>query len=137
MVLSEIDSIERQLKIKLPDYYVKTMLDYPFPADSFAAELSLCTNVKSILDNNCVFQPAERSFAVGSDGGEFIYYVKLDGEEKVYIYDFERSHVHNSVEADTWAGFLHSLSLQEEELNKDELLEEKRKRNKKWWQFWI
>lgn len=99
MSISDITKIEAQLNIKLPQFYIKRMLNYPFPSDSFIAELSLCADVEGIINNNTIFHPDEKVFAVGSDGGEFIYYVKLNGEEEVYIYDHESSYIHNTVEA--------------------------------------
>lgn len=137
MIPSDIKKIERELNLKLPLFYVETMLNYPFPLDSFAAELLLCADVQGILDNNSIFHPDEKRFAIGSDGGELIYYIKLIGEEKVYIYDYESSDIHNTVEAETWSAFLQSMQIQEDAIKADELLEIERRRNKKWWQFWI
>jgi len=135
MSTSDITKIEAQLNIKLPQFYIETMLNYPFPLDSFAAALLLCADVKGILDNNSIFHPEDKVFAIGSDGGELIYYLKLNGEEKVYIYDFESSEVNHTVEA-TWSDYLKSMQQTEAEILQDRLLEIERKKSRKWWQFW-
>lgn len=137
MSILEIAKIETQLNLKLPQFYVETMLNYPFPLDSFAAELLLCADVQGVLDNNSLFSPEEGKFVIGGDGGEWTYYIKLNGEEKVYIYDLERSYMHNAIETETWNDYIKSMELQEERILQDELLEAERKKHKKWWQFWI
>lgn len=134
----EIKQIETQLNIKLPQFYIETMLNYPFPLDSFAAELLLWADVESILmSNESRFGPEEGKFAIGCDGGELTYYLKLNGDEKVYIYDLEGSYIHNTLEAETWNDFIKSMQQTEEEILQDKLLEIERRKNKKWWQFWI
>lgn len=75
-------------------------------------------------------------FAVGCDGGEFIYYVKLNGEETVYIFDMEKSNSHNSVEASSWKNYLENITKVHHEIEEDERQQIERKK-KKWWQFWI
>ena len=137
MSTSDIAKIETQLNLKLPQFYIDTMLNYPFPLDSIAAELFLCADVQGILDNNSIFHQGDKVFAIGSDGGEFIYYIKLNGEEKVYIYDYEDSDVNHTVEAETWSDYLKDLLIGMERMKEDELLEIERKKHKKWWQFWI
>ena len=74
---------------------------------------------------------------MGSDGGEFTYYIKLNGEETVYIFDMERSDLHNSVEASNWSDYLDYIREVHQEIEEDEELEKERKLNKRWWQFWI
>ncbi|WP_321281163.1 SMI1/KNR4 family protein [Marinifilum fragile] len=133
----DIKLIEDKLNIKLPDFYIRTMLDYPFAYDSFGAEFSLCNSVKHVIDCNGIFEPEDKCFSIGSDGGEFYYFIKLNGEEKVYVFDLEGSKEHLTVEAETWADYLDIISKQHEEILQDELESAERKRNKKWWQFWI
>ncbi len=137
MSTSDIAKIEDALNFKLPQFYIETMLNYPFPLDSFAAEFLLCTDVQAIIGKNSLFSPEEGKFAISGDGGELTFYIKLNGEEKVYIYDLERSSIHHTVETETWNDYVKSMQQTEEEILQEELLEIERKKHKKWWQFWI
>lgn len=137
MLASEIKIIEKELDIKLPDFYIQTMLNYPYPDDSFAAELTLCNNVEGIISNNSIFEKKQNCFAVGSDGGEFIYFIRINEGEKVYIYDFEQSDKSLSIEAESWYEYLRNLEEIDKRILEDELKMAAKKRNKKWWQFWI
>jgi hypothetical protein len=112
------------------------MLNYPFEYDSFTAEFSLCNDINGIIANNEVFEADERKFAVGSDGGELIFYIYLNGDNKVYIYDFERSHLHDSIESDSWDDYLKSLIRDEEEMKLDGQPILQKNKHKKWWEFW-
>lgn len=137
MLASEIKVIEKELGIKLPDFYIQTMLNYPFPGDSFAAELTLCNNVRGIIDNNSIFEKKQNCFAVGSDGGELIYFIRINEGEKVYIYDYEQSDINLSIEAKSWNEYLRNLEGIDKKIVEDTLKMAEKKRNKKWWQFWI
>jgi len=137
MIQPEINTIQEKLGIKLPAFYVETMLNYPFPKDSFGEELMLTNSIEIILDYNGAFDTKDKCFAVGSDGGEFIYYIKLNGEDTVYIFDMENSDYHNSIEATSWQNYLGNINKIHQEIEEDERQEIERKKNKKWWQFWI
>ena len=138
MTPAALRHIEQTLKVVLPEYYRQTLLDYPFPADSFAAELTLPTEIDAILLNNTRFPPEDQRFVVGSDGGEEVYFI-LPGEspERVYVHQLETSNDPSLVYAHSWAEFLRILTEQEAEIRQDELATEQRKRDTKWWQFWI
>lgn len=138
MTSAQLTYLEERLQLPLPDYYKRTMLDYPFAADSFAAECSLSVQVDHILGMNTIFPPEARRFVVGGDCGEELYYVKVDeSSERVYRYEYETSGDSPIVQADSWAPFLEQLRDQEVAIEQDELAEAEMKRNKKWWQFWI
>ncbi|TPN86835.1 hypothetical protein [Aquimarina algicola] len=92
-----IKIIEEQLGIKLPEFYVSTMLNYLFSKDSWAAEFLLCNNPKRIINLNGVFTKEDKSFSIGSDGEEHYYFIKLNGEEKVHIFDLEGSDEHMNI----------------------------------------
>jgi hypothetical protein len=137
MKSTDIKHIENELGIKLPEFYVSTMLNFPFSEDSWGAEFSLCNDPKHIIDLNGVFDKQDESFSIGSDGGEFYYFIKLDGDEKVYIFDLEGSDVHKSIEANSWKEYLSQIDKLHDQFRLEEQLELERKKNKKWWQFWI
>lgn len=133
----DIKYIEEQLGIELPDFYVSTMLNYPFSEGSWGAEFSLCNDLRHIIDLNGVFTQDDKSFSIGSDGGEYYYFIKLNGEEKVYIFDLEGTDLHMSIEADSWTEYLMQIEKLHHEFHQEELRKLERKKNKKWWQFWI
>lgn len=135
MTQSDLNAIEQKLEINLPDFYTKTMLNYPFENDSFASEFTLSDDPASIIDCTSILPNGQ--FAVGHDGGEFVYYVELNGNERVFIHDHEESEVHNTVLAENWNDFLDFIRKEEEEIRRDEIQMKERKANKKWWQFWI
>ena len=137
MFKSEIETVEKRLKIRLPIFYINTMLNYPYSDDSFAAEFNLCKDVEGIIRNNSIFDQNEKCFAVGSDGGEYIYFIRIGEGEKVYIYDYERSDKHLSIESETWSNYLIKIEKLQKEILRDELIMTERRKNRKWWQFWI
>ena len=113
---AELEHLAVKLGINLPDFYIQTMLEYPYSSDSFAAEFTLCTDVETILDCNSVFASEDKNYAIGHDGGGYIYYIKLTGEESVYIHDMERSKAHISLVAESWSDFLGFIDREEEEI---------------------
>ncbi|WP_299245239.1 SMI1/KNR4 family protein [uncultured Aquimarina sp.] len=133
----DIKFIEKQLGIKLPEFYVSTMLNYPFSEDSWGAEFLLCNNPKRIINLNGVFTKEDKSFSIGSDGGEYYYFIKLIEEEKVYIFDLEGSDEHMSTEANSWTEYLMQIEKTHDKLSQEKLKELERKANRKWWQFWV
>ena len=132
-----LDKIESELKIILPVFYKTTMLNYPFKPDSYAKEFSLTTDVEQIIGINSTFEYSEKKFAVGTDGGEWSFYIKLDSDDKVYIFDLEESHINNTIFANSWDEYLKNIAKEEEDIEKEMEKSKKRKVNKKWWQFWI
>jgi hypothetical protein len=138
MQSTDIKFIETKLGIKLPEFYISTMLNYPFDEDSWGAEFQLSNNTNYIVDINGIFESKDKNFAIGSDGGEFIYFIKLnENNGKVYIFDLENSPAHMSVEAESWKEYLTQIEKLHYEIKQDELEDFERKKNKKWWQFWI
>jgi SMI1/KNR4 family protein SUKH-1 len=137
MESTDIKHIENELGIKLPEFYVSTMLNYPFSKDSWGAEFSLCNDPKHVIDLNGVFDKQDESFSIGSDGGEFYYFIKLNEDDKVYIFDLEGSGAHKTVEAKSWKEYLTQIENLHAQFRQEEQNELERKKNKKWWQFWI
>ncbi|MTB50566.1 SMI1/KNR4 family protein [Lewinella sp. W8] len=132
MNAESIARIERQLGITLPQFYVDTMLNYPFPVAPSIEVLSLTYGEEAIINANKYTKPGSARFYIGSDGGEHRYFIKLNGEETVYIYDLEGSEDHMSVLATTWDSFISGPWETEKELPQDE----RKPNGKRWWQFW-
>lgn len=134
----DISKIEEALDISLPSFYRKTMLNYPFKEDSFGEEFLLANNSRYIININSVeaVRPLNDIFYIGTDGGECQYFIRL-GEEggKVYEYSVE-SDEYEEYSTD-WRSYLVDIERVHREIEEDELLQQKIKDNKKWWQFWI
>lgn len=113
------------------------MLNYPFAENSWGEEFQLCNSPEHLIDLNGIFTREDQCFSIGFDGGEYVYFIKLNCEEKVYIFDFEKSHEHLKVEANSWKEYLIQIEKIEEEIKQDELEDLERVKHKKWWQFWI
>ena len=68
---SDIRSIETALEGAVPVRYRETMLQYPFPAGSFADEFMLPDQPSAVIELNTeasVRPGVSRCFIVGSDG---------------------------------------------------------------------
>jgi hypothetical protein len=133
----DIKHIETKLGIKLPQFYVSTMLNYPFDENSWGTEFQLCDDFNYILDINGIFKSTDECFVIGSDGGEYYYFIKLNKEDKVYIFDLENSPAHLSTAAESWDEYLTQIEKVDFDIKQEELEIMEKKKNKKWWQFWI
>lgn len=133
----DIKKIENSLKIKLPEFYKKTIQSYPFPKESFANEFLLPDEKNTIIENNdSTIIDKKNIFVVGSDGGEEYYYINLTKEtSEVYLFDLEEKK--SKVKSPNWDKYLNYISKTLKEIEEDEHQEKERKKNKKWWQFWI
>lgn len=135
---ADLQEIELELGITLPEFYKNTMLAYPFPEDSFADEFLLATCKDYILKMNSPnnIRPYESAYFIGSDGGESEYFIGLAGKgSEVYEFSVETSKF-NEHSAD-WDSFLADIRNTLEEIERDEKHMAQLRANKKWWQFWI
>lgn len=130
----DLNKIEDDLNIKLPNFYKQTMLHYPFPNDSFAEEL-LMNNADMVIEQNQDSNFAKGKFFIGHDGGEERYFLKLNNDEKVYVWDLELNK--ERIESNTWKDYLKNVQDVLDEIIEDERNMKEIKKNKKWWQFWI
>ncbi|MDZ4241573.1 MAG: hypothetical protein U1D99_01980, partial [Candidatus Omnitrophota bacterium] len=53
MNIHDLEEIEKSLKVRLPDDYKQTMLQYPFERDSYAAECLLPDDADVVIGHNC------------------------------------------------------------------------------------
>ncbi|MHC4118417.1 MAG: SMI1/KNR4 family protein [Planctomycetota bacterium] len=138
MTESEINKIEASFNLTLPEFYKSTVLNYPFPPDSFADEFVLLNTPQSILEYNQdrgEYSDTGEPFVIGSDGGEEIYYLDLASDSsQVFTFDMETGKHH--VKAKDWSDYLSQIEADLKEIEQDERAEQERKANKKWWEFW-
>jgi hypothetical protein len=138
MTEKDLSRIESVLSTTLPRFYRDTMLDYPFPADSFANEFLLPNTVKLILELNldCAgLSGTGKPFLVGSDGGEELYFIDLDSTStQVFTCDLETGK--RSLQARDWPEYLRQITASLTDIDEDERRNEERKAAKRWWQIW-
>lgn len=141
MTSEQLTTIEKKLNITLPYFYKITMQAYPFTKDDFWADIMLPNNVERVIDCSGVFTGKDKCFSIGSDGSEYLYFIKLNGEEKVYVFDLEKTSEHLTVFTNSWSEYIKRIDLFDAELEEEEKQcqaeRRKRKNNKSWWQFWI
>jgi len=144
MTTGDLDEIERTLGIVLPAEYRATMMAYPFPAESSAAELWMPDDARRVVELNQDYRRAPRGqtswprhlFLVGDDGGEEAFV--LDTSTPPYpvaVYELESGRLRPH--AADFLAFVQRLWGDLAEIEADERALAEAYRNKKWWQFWI
>ena len=111
----------------------------PFEPDSFADEVMLPNRLDAVIDlSGAKFSSPEigKSFFIGSDGGEEMYFVDASKPDSgVLVYEMKTGK-HRSL-VPTCAAYLDHIHTIHAEIVADEEADWQRKLNKKWWQFWI
>jgi hypothetical protein len=135
MTEEELVEIESAIGCGVPQCYRDTMLAYPFPKDSFAAEVLLPNNPKHIIKMNPKLRKAgrvEKAFFTGSDEtGEISYYLDASNSTPTV---FRMGRTENS-SAD-WDAHLNELKTRSERIREEMMLRAERKAHKQWWEFW-
>ncbi len=135
---SDIRKIESALNVTLSEFYRATMLAYPFPANSFANEFLLPNDPNPILEHNqhsSVYPGIGKQFVIGSDGGEEMYFIDLAADSsQVFTFDMETGK--HTPKATDWTKYLKQIEADLKEIKGDEKIEQERKANKKYWEFW-
>ena len=135
---SDIQKIEQALHKQLPSLYRKSLVEYPFPKDSFADEFMLPNDPNLVIEQNAMLPHADNIIAVGSDGGEQIYFLQLNEDEDtgVSIYDLENPSKKMKLTS-SWDAYLKHIQNTLNEIAEDEKHMNEKNAHKKWWQFWI
>jgi len=138
MNAQDIKTIEAKVGMALPEFYCATMLNYPFPVDSFAAEFLLPNDLARLLSDNedpGNYPGIDKAFMIGGDGGEERYFIDLAStSSQVFAFDLETG-IHTAKATD-WQQYLDQIAASLREIEEDERLRAERKANKKWWEFW-
>lgn len=138
MTKHELNKVESLFALKLPQQYRALMLNYPFVDDSWANDCAMPNDPQIVIEMNKdksflgkFTQEPSRYFQIGSDGGEFYYYIDLQNPDcPVYAADLETGSF--SQEASDFKIWVQQLNNADEEIRLDRI-EMSRKR---WWQFW-
>jgi hypothetical protein len=146
---ADLKYVEDTLGLKLPDWYTQRLLEYPFPEP----EPELYHDAQTVIQNNLElrrdgwfgYHPWPREFfAIGDDGcGDYYFIVPSRDDRRIFMANHEggpspsieslhEMELHGSLaeHIEEQLGFLNEYELEEAAL-------EERRRNKKWWQFWI
>lgn len=138
MTDQDFQSIEKHIDFQLPAYYRATLSDYPFRADSFAAEFMLPDDPEQVIELSEIDVSSPRiskSFFIGSDSNEERFFVDAAKPDSgVFVFELETGK-HRPL-APTWTAFLDHIRATHAEIEADEEAMEQRKLNKKWWEFW-
>ena len=105
MTPADVDRIERELGISLPDTYRKALSDYPVPAFAGNSEVMFWDDADALIDYNRRLRAGEESFvdpwpvrffALGRDDGGCSD--ALDLEDELHgVFWFDRAHVSEEV----------------------------------------
>ena len=132
MTNTDLQRIERELRITLPADYRALMLAYPFPPDSFSAECLLPDSADRLLELAGARENLPpHSFIIGDDGGEETYFIDVSRQPSpVYVFQLETGKVKE--EAAGLDAYVQKCRDADDEIRRDQA-EMARKR---WWQFW-
>jgi hypothetical protein len=115
ITMEDIEYIESQLKIVLPEFFKSTLTRYPFPKGSIAEEFLLPHYPGVIISNNDpsltqqIPVACENPFFVGGDGGEELYFIDLNSSTgEVFVYSMETKT--SQVYAESWRAYLDRIS---------------------------
>ena len=139
MTEEEIKTIEKHLGFRLPELYRSTVLAYPFPENSFAAEFVLPNRAQEVIElSDAAFSSPDigKPFFIGTDGGDEWYFVDaLKEDSGVFVFELETGKHHPLTT--NWSAYLDHIAKTHADIAADEESERQRKLKKKWWQFWI
>jgi hypothetical protein len=135
---ADVDEVEKQLGFRLPPAYRTTVLDYPFPADSFADEFMLPNRAEDVIALNkagLVVPGIEHLFVIGSDGGEEFYLLDLDEEDPgVFAFSLETgSHRLLARSLTAYRDYVHETHAA---IAADSEGTHERRLRRRWWEFW-
>ena len=132
MLSSELERIETQLGISLPEDYRSLMTAYPFAPSSFTAEVLLPDSADWLLASaGLVNDLPANSFIIGGDGGEESYFIDVSRQRSpVFVFDLETGKVWQK--ASSLSVYVEQCKDAIEQIHRDE----ERAAKKKWWQVW-
>ena len=148
MTANDLDSLEGEFGVRLPDEYREIMQNHPMP-NSDTATWDLCDSPEELRRINRELREEgffggrwESSWwAIGSDGlgnHHFILTAPYDG--RVYFADHEGTHDPSDPQTEpypSFEAFIQMLREIEEEAEKEASRLDEKIRNRRWWQFWI
>jgi hypothetical protein len=105
MTSADVDRIERELSVRLPDSYRKAVVNYPVPAFAGNSEVMFWDDADALIKYNLRLRAGEESFvdpwpsrffALGRDGGGCSDALDLD-DELAGVFWFDRAHVSEEI----------------------------------------
>ncbi len=146
----DIQKIEQALGLKVPESYAQVVLNYPCPEAEDICQHGLFNDPDLVIHSNVEhrkngwfgFDWPEKHFAIGDDGCGDTYFMIMDGDERVYFADHEAGpafweNLEDCCSANSLKEHIDEQMEQEKEFQEEQARKADRKKNKKWWQFWI
>ena len=133
MTTSDLQHLERELKISLPSDYKSLMTAYPFPPDSLSADCLLPDSVDSLLKISRSRQKLPpHSFVIGDDSADETYFLDVSQEHSpVFVFDVPTGKVRERFPS--LVAYVEHCKETDGKLRRYAKLVE----NRKWWQFWV
>ena len=137
--------IEQAFSVTLPDWYRRQVVEYPFaePDDALYSDEESIVRANQELRRDGWFRfPWPREFfIIGDDGcGDYWFIVPSTGDKRIFIADHEGGPApafdklgEMLVQAEAMEQYVSDTR----EIIRDVAQIRERRRNKKWWQFWI
>lgn len=150
MTPEDLLEIERSLNVQLPEDYSRVLIQYPFEEGSdpyyyslFGKPDAIIGDTQSYRINSFFGQEWPPSFLViGNNGAGNAYYLDLNRPvSPVFEADHEitsaRKYLAVSEVASNIEAWVEITRRELEEFEAEERAAEERRRNRKWWQFWL
>ena len=143
----DIQRIESELGVSLPQSYKAVQLSYPFGPSSFGSLCMLVDNADAIIDMNKgpglhelmhgeAGAPRDGTYLmIGNDGGEEEYFLDISqADGPVMVFDLESGELSEFArDIKHYVDRVHEIDA---EIDTQEREAEERRRNAKWWEFW-
>ncbi len=151
---NDISTIEQALDLKLPQEYRQVLFSYPFEAGTDIYDRDLYHRVEAIIEQNKMHRELgffgqkwpEHYLVIGNDLFGNLHFMDLTRPEGfVFFADHEDTTYSSTIEAEEEAASLSEWVKATKEREARVRAEHEqwmrstaeRKRNKRWWQFWI
>jgi hypothetical protein len=144
MTLEAFNGIEQKFGLTLPDWYRRWVLDYPFaePDDALYHDETSIVRANDELrrDGWFGFPWPREFFVIGDTGcGDSYFIVPSTADKRIFIADHEGGPAPSPEKLDE---MVQAETIEEHIAQTRQVIQEvaqiaERRRNKKWWQFWI
>jgi hypothetical protein len=146
----DLQRIEEVLGLRLPESYASLILNYPCPENEYIREHELFSDPEKVIRANQEHRKngwfyldwPGHFFVIGDDGCGDTYFMVIGKDESVYFADHEagpsyETHLDDCFSSGSVAEHIEEVLETEREFQEEVRRRDERRKNKKWWQFWI
>ena len=150
MKFEEVERIEAALGLRLPDAYKSVALNHPCPESEDISWHGLYRDAERVMEVNAEHRAngwfgidwPDDYFVIGDTGCGDSYFIVVGESDKVYLADHEggphpTTQLGDCVSSETISAHVEQEMASEREFQEEERLSAERRKNKKWWQFWL